>query len=319
MTLKQEPLPSKTQLIDAQKQLAPWVHDTPVLTSTYINDLIGAEVFFKCEQLQRMGAFKMRGAAKALLDLSMEQRAMGVVTHSSGNFGQALALAAKMMDVTAYIVMPDQTPQVKKSAVRDYGAQVTECASTIDARIAATQLIASKTGATILHPSNDLSVIIGHATAAMELLDCIDGLDHIVAPVGGGGLLAGTALACHHFGHQCTCLGAEPIEVNDAFRSLQSGKIESNAQTNTIADGLKTQLGDVNFPIIQALVQRIDCVSETEIIHAMRLIYERMKLVVEPSSAVALAALVKHPERFQGKRVGVILSGGNVDLSNLPF
>jgi threonine dehydratase len=312
-------LPDKAQLIEAQEQLATWVHQTPVLTSSYINELVGAQVFFKCEQLQRMGAFKMRGATKALLDLSPEQRAQGVVTHSSGNFGQAVALASKMMGVTAYVVMPDQTPQVKKAAVRGYGAQVTECVSTIEARVAMTAQIVSEKGATPLHPSNDLSVILGNATAAMEFLNQVSGLDQIVVPVGGGGLLAGTALACHYFGQECLCIGAEPEQVNDAFRSLQTGVIQHNAQTNTIADGLKTQLGDVNFPIIESLVSAIHCVDEQEIVGAMRLLYERMKLVVEPSSAVALAAVLKNHNLLKGKNIGIILSGGNVDLSALPF
>ena len=308
-------IPTKEQLLAVQARIAPYVHQTPVFRLATIDGLSGARILFKSEQLQRMGAFKMRGATNAILSLTEEQRAKGVVTHSSGNFGQAVALAAKSLGVKAHIVMPENAPAVKRRAVAGYGGIIQLCAPTLKAREAATEAIVKQTGATALHPSNALDVILGNATAGMELLAEHPETDILIAPVGGGGLIAGTALAAHYFGHHCSCIGAEPKEVDDAYRSLQSGEIETNQSTNTIADGLKTQLGDQNFPIIQALVSEIITVSEQEIIEAMRLLWERCKLVVEPSSAVALAAVLKKPEVFRGKTVGIILSGGNVDLS----
>jgi len=266
-----------------------------------------------------MGAFKMRGATAAILELSAEERAKGVVTHSSGNFAQAVSLSAKSLGIPAYIVMPSSAPQVKKDAVRTYGGQITECEPNIKAREAAAAKIEEETGATFLHPSNDLNVIYGQGTAAKEFLEDFPELDVIIAPVGGGGLLAGTALAVNFYSEKCKTIGAEPFQVDDAYRSLKSGKIEFNETTNTIADGLKTNLGDKNFPIIRDKVSEIICVEEEEIIMAMKLIWERMKIVVEPSAAVAFAAVLREKEKFHGKRVGIIISGGNVDLSNLPF
>jgi threonine dehydratase len=266
-----------------------------------------------------MGAFKMRGAASAIAALTEQERSRGVVTHSSGNFGQAVALASKIMGIKAFVVMPLGTPKVKRDAVISYGAEVTDCAPNLSARETATQEIIKKTGATALHPSNAMPVILGNATATMELLEEVPDLNGVMAPVGGGGLLAGTALATAHFGHNCHCWGAEPTAVDDAFRSLQMGSIQTNDQTNTIADGLKTQLGSVNFPIIQNGVTSIFCVDESEIIASMRLLWERTKMVIEPSSAVVLAAVLKYPAEFSGKKIGLILSGGNVDLSQLPF
>lgn len=311
--------PGKMELVEVAKIIKPWIHRTPVVTSEYLNGLSGAALYFKCEQLQRMGAFKMRGAVSALSALSQEERARGVVTHSSGNFGQAVALAAKLMGINAYVVMPQGTPKVKRDAVLGYGAKVTDCPPNLAAREQATEHIIKLTGATALHPSNAMPVILGNATATMELLEEVSDLQGVIAPVGGGGLLAGTALATAHFGNDCVCWGAEPFAVDDAFRSLKLGAIQSNDQTNTIADGLKTQLGSVNFPIIQNGVSAIYCVEESEIVAAMRLLWERTKMVVEPSSAVVLAAVLKYPEEFSGKKIGLILSGGNVDLSQLPF
>jgi len=312
-------IPTKEQLLAARERIAPYIHQTPIFRSSTIDAMTGAKVLFKSEQLQRMGAFKMRGATNAILSLSDAQRAKGVVTHSSGNFGQAVALAARSLGVRAHIVMPDSATSVKRNAVAGYGGQIQLCASTLKAREAATAAIVAQTGATALHPSNALEVIIGNATAAMELLTEQPATDILIAPVGGGGLIAGTALAAHHFAEDCITIGAEPEAVDDAYRSLQSGRIETNQTTDTIADGLRTHLGDQNFPIIQKLVAQIIRVNEAEIIEAMRLLWERCKLVVEPSSAVALAAVLKQPETFRGKTVGLILSGGNVDLSKLPF
>ncbi len=312
-------IPTSEELLQAHKAIAPYVHNTAVLRSKTLNEMSGASLFFKCENFQRMGAFKMRGATNAILALSANERERGVVTHSSGNFGQAVALAAKELGVPAYVVMPENAPDVKKAAVKGYGATVTECESTIHAREGAAATIQEETGATPLHPSNSMDVIVGNATAAMELLSEQPNLDVLCAPVGGGGLLAGTALAGRFFGKNCKTFGGEPQEVDDAYRSFHSGIIETNSSTNTIADGLRTHLGDQNFPIIQQHVEDIICVSEAQIITAMKLIWERMKLVVEPSSAVALAAILKNKEQFKDAQVGIIISGGNVTLSKLPF
>ncbi len=300
-------------------KIAPFIHRTPVLTSTLINEMTGASLFFKCENFQKMGAFKMRGATNAILNLTETEKNKGVITHSSGNFAQALSLAAKSLDVPAYIVMPDSAPEVKKAAVRTYGGKITECPSTLQDRERTADEIQQRTGATFIHPSNDLDVILGQGTAAIELLYAQPDLEYIITPVGGGGLIAGTALAVKNFGQDCKCIGAEPMEADDAWRSLKSGRIEENTSANTIADGLKTQLGDKNFPIILEHVQEIVRVTEEEIRSALRLIWERMKIVVEPSSAVALAAVIKEKGRFREKKIGIIISGGNVDLENLPF
>lgn len=310
---------SKSQLEKVLKKIHPHIHRTPVLSSTLINDIVGAKLWFKCENFQKMGAFKMRGATNAILNLSEEKKRKGVVTHSSGNFAQALSLAAKSLNVPAYIVMPDSAPEVKKAAVRTYEGKITECPSTLKDRGETANKIQDETGATFVHPSNDLDVILGQGTAAIELLEEYPELDEIVCPVGGGGLIAGTALAVKYFGNNCKCIGGEPLEADDAWRSLTSGKIETNDSANTIADGLKTQLGDQNFPIILENVDEIIRVSEEEIKAALRLIWERMKIVVEPSSAVPLAAILKEKDRFQNKNIGIIISGGNVDLSKLPF
>ena len=309
----------KQELLDCHERIKSFIHRTPVLSSRLINAKIGAEVFFKCENFQRGGAYKMRGATNAILQLTEEQRSDGVVTHSSGNFAQAVSLGAKSLGVTAHIVMPTSAPEVKKTGVREYEGIIYECEPTLEARERTANEIATKTGATLLHPSNDIDVIIGQGTAAMELLEEQADLNAIFCPVGGGGLVAGSVLAAKYFGKNCKVYGGEPFEADDAYRSLQSGKIEGNETTNTVADGLKTTLGSNNFPIIKEHVSGIIRVTEEEILFAMRLIWERMKIIVEPSSAVTLAALLRDKNNFQGQKVGVIISGGNVDLSNLPF
>ena len=310
---------NKKKFQKLHENIKPHIHRTPVLSSHLLNEIAGTEIFFKCENLQRGGAFKIRGATAAILNLDAEARKKGVVTHSSGNFAQAVSLAAKSLGIPAYIVMPSSAPEVKKAAVKNYGGQITICPPSLEDREAAAEKIVNETGAAFLHPSNQLDVIYGQGTSAMELLEEHPDLEVIITPVGGGGLLAGTALAVNYFGKNCTCIGAEPFEVDDAYRSLKSGKIETNKSTNTIADGLKTQLGDQNFPIIQQYVSEIIRVEEAEIISAMRLIWERMKIIVEPSSAVALAAVLREKEKFRGKKTGIIISGGNVDLGHLPF
>jgi len=310
---------NKETLIQVHNKVKPYIHKTPVLTSELIDDMCEANVFFKCENFQKMGAFKMRGATNAILSLTEAQRNKGVVTHSSGNFAQALSLAAKKIGVKAFIIMPENAPQVKKNAVRAYEGKIIECDSNPVAREEMAEKVRIEKGATFIHPSNDDDVIYGQGTAAMELLEDYPQLDYIFTPVGGGGLIAGTILAAKYFSEKCKVVGGEPKNVDDAYRSLQSGKIEFNESTNTIADGLRTFLGDRNFPIIKEGVEKIIRVEEKEIINAMKLIWERMKIVVEPSSAVALAALLKNKEDYKNKDIGIIISGGNVDVTNLPF
>jgi len=309
----------KSDLLDCHKRIIPYVHNTPVLTSRLINELIGVELYFKCENFQRAGAYKMRGATNAILQLSNEERSKGVVTHSSGNFAQAVSLAAKTLGVKAHIVMPTSAPKIKREGVLEYDGIIYDCEPTVKARQKRADEISEKTGATFLHPSNQTNVIIGQGTAAIELLTEQPNLNAIFCPVGGGGLIAGSSLAAQHFGKNCKVYGGEPFEADDAYRSLQSGKIEGNDSVNTIADGLRTVLGDQNFPIIKEHVTEIIRVTEEEIVAAMRLVWERMKIIIEPSSAVTLAALIRNKLNFQKQKVGVIISGGNVDLSNLPF
>jgi len=309
----------KKTLLQVHEKIKPYIHKTPILTSQLINGMVGANVYFKCENFQKMGAFKMRGATNAILSLSSEQRKKGVVTHSSGNFAQAIALATKQVAVKNYIVMPENAPQSKKDAVKTYKGNIIECESTAIAREEMAEKIRIEKEATFVHPSNDLEVIYGQGTAAIELLEEQPELDYIFVPVGGGGLIAGTCLAAKYFSKACKVIGGEPMTADDAFRSLQSGKIEYHDKADTIADGLRTFLGDKNFPIIKEHVQRIIRVEENDIVNAMKLIWERMKIIIEPSSAVAFAALLKEKDTYKNKKVGIIISGGNVDLVNLPF
>lgn len=309
----------KQALLDTHARIRPYIHNTPVLQSTTINRMVGAKVYFKCENFQKMGAFKMRGATNAILQLSESQLEKGVITHSSGNHGQAVALAAQQVGTKAYIVMPENAPTVKREAVEGYGGIISTSGNRAIDRENLTDKLIEQYGATFIHPSNNLQVILGQGTAAMELLEEQPQLDAIFTPVGGGGMIAGTCLAAYHFGSGCEVYGGEPFEADDAFRSLQSGKIEVNETANTIADGLRTFLGDVNFPIIQEHIKAIIRVEESEIIEAMRLVWERMKIIIEPSCAVPLAALIKEKESFKGKEVGIIITGGNVDLGKLPF
>jgi threonine dehydratase len=312
-------IPSLKDVQSAVKRVTPYVHNTPVLTSTTIDQLLKATVYFKCENFQRMGAFKIRGATNAILQLTDEERARGVITHSSGNFAAALALAARSLDTKAYIVMPTDAPAVKREAVAGYGAQIIDCKPGLKDRESTMQTHQKKTGATFVHPSNDMNVILGNASAVMELANQVEQLDVVIAPVGGGGLLAGTALAINHLHYYIETIGAEPFGADDAYLSLKTGKIQPSINPKTIADGLKTQLGDKNFPIIRKFVSKIIRVEESEIIEAMKFIWERMKIVIEPSSAVAVAAMFRNGTEFRNRKVGVIISGGNVDLSNLPF
>ncbi len=312
-------IPTQKDVREAVKRVSPYVHHTPVLTSATINGMLNASVFFKCENFQKMGAFKFRGAINAILQLSEDERARGVITHSSGNFAQALALAAKNLETKAYIVMPTDAPAVKREAVAGYGAHIIDCAPGLKSRESTMVSQQKKTGATFIHPSNDLNVILGNSTAVMEMAKEVETMDVIIAPVGGGGLIAGTALATNYLSYYIETIGAEPFGADDAFLSLKTGKIQPSINPKTYADGLKTQLGDLNFPIIQKFVSKIIRVEESEIIGAMRLIWERMKIIIEPSSAVAVAALLRNSSEFKNRKIGVILSGGNADLDNLPF
>ncbi|MEQ1584676.1 MAG: pyridoxal-phosphate dependent enzyme [Cyclobacteriaceae bacterium] len=300
----------------AHERIKTYIHHTPVLTSQSIDDEVGCKVFFKCENFQKVGAFKARGAMNAALSLSLEQLNKGLATHSSGNHAQALARAAKILGVKSFIVMPRTAPDIKKRGVKGYGGEIFECEPTLQARETTLAEVIKKTGATEIHPFNNYEVIAGQATAAKELFEKVKDLDVIMAPVGGGGLLSGTALAAKYFSPKTKVIAGEPAGSDDAYRSMQSGKIEQ-AQSQTIADGLLTTLGDKTFPIIRELVSEVITVSDEQIIAAMRMVWERMKIIIEPSCAVPLAALLKEKKRFKGKRVGIILSGGNVDLDKV--
>ena len=313
-------IPSKEDLVNAKRRIELFINETPILTSTMINKLAGCEVFFKCESFQKVGAFKYRGATNAILQLSPEEMKNGVATHSSGNHAQALALAAKVQGIKAFIVMPSTAPRVKVEAVRGYGAEITFCEPTLQAREQTLAAVVEKTGATEIHPFDHDWIIAGQGTAAMELLEEMMDLEVIITPVGGGGLLSGTALAARYFGKEgIKVIASEPEMASDAYRSFKSGILEPSINPQTIADGLLTSLSERTFNIIREYVDNIIIVSEDEIIEAMKLIWERMKIVIEPSSAVPFAALLKEKARFSGKRVGIIISGGNVDLGNLPF
>ena len=309
----------KSDIIDCHNRIKPFIHNTPVLTSTYINKLTEAEVYFKCENFQKMGAFKMRGAANAILKLSDEQKSNGVVTHSSGNHAQAISLAAKKIGIKAYIVMPSNAPEIKKEAVKGYGGELIECEPNLESREAVARDVVDSKRATFIHPSNNLDVIIGQGTASKELIEQYGSFDHILVPIGGGALIAGSALAAKFFGDNCSVIGTEPFEVDDAYRSLISGKIETNISNNTIADGLRTQLGDKNFPIILNEVKKIIRITEDEIIDSMKLIWQRLKIICEPSCSLPLAGILKNKDEFKGKKIGVVITGGNIDLSNLRF
>jgi threonine dehydratase len=313
-------IPDRETIETAHKLIAPYIHHTPVLTSGFLNDLCQTEIFFKCENLQKIGAFKARGGLNAILSLSEAQLKNGVATHSSGNHAQAVAFAAAKVGATAYIVMPDNSPSVKIKAVEGYGGKITFCKNTPEEREHTVQEIIKRTGATFVHPFNNYEVIAGQATAAKELIeDVSDQLDAIFAPVGGGGLLSGTALSAHYFSPGTKVYAGEPEGAADAVLSFRSDKIEKAPYVKTIADGLLTYLGDKTFPIIKQHVTDVLTVSDEEIIQAMRYLWERMKLVVEPSGAVPLAALIKNKDHFKGQKVGIILTGGNVDLGKLPF
>jgi threonine dehydratase len=312
-------VPTLNDIRQAAETIRPYAHRTPVLTSESLNQKAHALVYLKCENFQKVGAFKFRGACHAVFSLSEAEAACGVSTHSSGNHAQALALAAKLRGIPAYIIMPDNAPGVKKAAVAGYGGKITFCDPTLPAREATLARVANETGSAVIHPYNDERVIAGQGTAALELLEEVPDLDVIIAPVGGGGLLSGTAIAATDLRRGIRVIGGEPEMADDAYRSLQTREIVPSTNPKTIADGLLTSLGPLTFPILQQRVERIVTVSEIGIIEAMRFIWERAKIVIEPSAAVAVAVLWERKIDLSGRRVGVILSGGNVDLDKLPW
>ena len=296
-----------------------FAHLTPVFTSSSVDEKAGTRVFFKCENFQRVGAFKFRGATNAVQTLSDEEAARGVATHSSGNHGQALALAAKLRGIPAFVVMPENAPKVKVDAVRGYGAQITFCEPTLHARESTLKEIVETSGATFIHPYNDPRIVAGQGTAALEFLASNPDLDVIMTPVGGGGLLSGTALSAKHTKPGIKVIGVEPELANDAWQSFRQKELIPNKNTSTIADGLRTSLGELPFSIIRQYVDDIITVSEESIISAMRFVWERMNIIIEPSSAVPLAALFDGKTDLPGKKTGIILSGGNIDLDHLPW
>lgn len=309
--------PTLSQIRQTHEAIKAYVHKTPVLTCAQLNNISGAKLFFKCENFQKIGAFKMRGAISAALRLSDEEKALGLATHSSGNHAQAVSLSAKMMGIPAHIVMPDVSPVIKVEATKGYGANVYFCENNQQAREEKLAEVQQKTGAAFIHPYDDYNVIAGQATASKELLEEVADLDIVIAPVGGGGLMSGTALMTKYFADDIKIYGAEPEIVNDAWRSFKSGKLQKNTSINTIADGLRTNLSDKTFGIIKDNVDDIFTVTEMAIREAMLLVYERMKIVIEPSSAVPLAAILSNREVFENKRTGILISGGNVDLKQV--
>ena len=311
--------PTKEDIQATHLAIAKLIHRTPVMTCEGLNKIAGAQLYFKCENFQKVGAFKMRGAASAALRLSKRELEKGIATHSSGNHAQAVARAAQYLGVPAYIVMPENAPAIKRAATMGYGAEVISSGPTITDRQATLDQVVARTGATFIHPFDDYHVIAGQATAAKELIEETFPLDIIMAPVGGGGLMSGTALSGHYFSPHSRLFGAEPKAVDDAYRSFHSGKVEVNETINTIADGLRTNLSQKTLSIIREHVEDILTVDEESIVRAMRLIWERMKIVIEPSCAVPFAAVLTKPEQFKDQKVGIILTGGNVDLEKLPF
>jgi threonine dehydratase len=312
-------MPTFQDIKNAYERIRPFIHRTPVLTNSSLNKLSGADLYFKCENFQKVGSFKIRGATNTVLQLTDEELALGIVTASSGNHGAALCMAVSNRGGKTIVVMPNNTPKIKVDNVERNGGEIVWCEPIQSSREKVLQEIMDETGAVLVHPYNDERIIAGQGTAAKELLEDYPDLERIVSPVSGGGLLSGTLCSAKEMKPGILVYGAEPAEADDAYRSLQSGEIQGNKTTNTICDGLRAQIGTITFPIIQEKVDGIITVTEDEIIHSMRLIWERMKIIVEPSSAITLSAILKRKELFKGKKVGLILSGGNVDLEDLPF
>jgi len=312
-------LPTLADIRAAHSRIKPFVHRTPVMTSSLLNEHFNCELFFKCENFQKVGAFKFRGATNAVLSLTGEEKSRGVVTHSSGNHAAALALAARMNGVKAHIVMPENAPVVKKNAVAGYGAEITFCKPTQQAREENTRIIIERTGATLVHPYDNFNVICGQGTAAMELLEEVKNLDIVVAPVGGGGLLSGTSVCVKGINKNIRVVAAEPLNANDAYISFTTGTIAPSVNPLTVADGLLTSLSELTFSVIRRNVDEIITAKEETIIECMLLVWERMKIIIEPSSATVLAIIKENRDKFSGKKIGLIISGGNVDFRKLPF
>ncbi len=311
--------PTFKDIINSYERIKRYSHNTPVLTSKSINNILNTNIYFKCENFQKVGAFKFRGAINSILSLSKDELQKGVATHSSGNHAAALALSAKIANTKAYIVMPKNAPDIKKKAVKSYGAIITYCEPALEARETTLNKIVKKTGATFIHPYNNFNVISGQGTAAYELINKIPDTDIVIVPVGGGGLLSGTAIAAKGLNKNIKVFGAEPKNADDAYQSFIHKKLIPSDNPITIADGLLTSLGTMTFEIICKNVDNIFTVKEDTIIKAMKLIWERMKIIIEPSSAVPLAAIIENNVLFKNKKIGIILSGGNVDLSDLHY
>lgn len=312
-------IPTFDDVKEAHKRIAPYIHRTPVLTSSFFNELSGAELFFKCENFQKAGVFKARGACNAVFGLSDEKAAKGVATHSSGNHAQALSYAAGRRGIKATVVMPNTAPEAKKAAVRGYGGEVLECEPSTAAREAMLEELVARTGADFVHPYNDHRVIAGQGTCSLELCEDIDNLDAVVAPIGGGGMVSGTCLTLSNVSPKTKIYAAEPKNADDVYRSFHAGKIIEDDSPQTIADGLKVSMRPRTWHFVSQYVTDVLLATEEEIIEAMYLTWQRMKIVIEPSSAVPLATILKNKELFAGKRVGVIITGGNVDLKKLPW
>ena len=312
-------IPTIGDMRAARERIAPHIHRTPVLTSRMLDEMTGARLFFKCENLQKAGAFKARGASNAVFGLSEAQAARGVATHSSGNHGTCLSYAAGRRGIPCTVVMPHTAPQAKKDAVRGYGARVVECEPSTSSREAVFARVVAETGAEFVHPYNDPRVIAGQATCSAEMLEDIEALDAVIAPIGGGGMISGTCLTLSNLAPQVKIYAAEPDQADDAARSFRAGHIIADDAPDTIADGLKVPLKDLTWHFVRDNVSDILTVSEQEIVDAMKLIWKRLKIVMEPSSAVPLAAILRNPDVFAGQRVGVVITGGNVDLDRLPW
>ncbi len=312
-------IPTLADVVAAHTRIRPHIHRTPVLTSSFINSLVGAELFFKCENFQKAGAFKARGASNAVFGLSDEQAARGVATHSSGNHGTCLSYAAGRRGIPCTVVMPRTAPQAKKDAVRGYGGRVVECEPSTSSREAVFAEVVAESGAEFVHPYNDPRVIAGQATCSRELIEQVDGLDAVVAPIGGGGMVSGTCLTLSNLAPNIRIYAAEPEQADDAYRSFKAGYIIADDAPNTVADGLKVPLKELTWHFVRNHVTDILTASEEDIVEAMKLIWKRMKIVMEPSSAVPLATIIKNRDVFAGRRIGVIITGGNVDLDTLPW
>ena len=306
-------------VLQARERIAPYVHNTPILTSSYLNDRIGAELFFKCENFQKAGAFKVRGACNAVFGLSDEDAKQGVATHSSGNHALSLSYAAGRRGIPCHVVMPRTAPQAKKDAVIGYGGLITECEPSTTSREAVFAEVQATTGAEFVHPYNDPRVIAGQATCSAEMLEAVDGLDSIVAPIGGGGMISGTCLTASNIAPNIEIFAAEPLQADDAARSFRSGHIIADDAPVTVADGLKVPLKENTWHFVSHFVADVMTASEDEIVEAMKLTWQRLKIVMEPSCAVPLAVILKNQDVFRGRRIGVIVTGGNVDLDRLPW